>query len=84
MLLTSFLHAVLESNAKGVLELINSKLCSYANIGIVIKDIVALSRQFEGSNDLHQNGSYQGVGLRQEVGIVGDENSWCKTEILSD
>ena len=38
-----FLPAVLESDAKGVVELINSGSCIFSDIGVVISDIVALA-----------------------------------------
>ena len=43
----SFLPVVLESDAKAVVELINSETSTYADIGIIIRDIVTLSHQFE-------------------------------------
>ncbi|KAK2656680.1 hypothetical protein Ddye_009732 [Dipteronia dyeriana] len=43
---SGLLPVVLESDAKGVVDLINSGRCIYTDIGIVITVIMNLSRQF--------------------------------------
>ncbi|KAK0583808.1 hypothetical protein LWI29_003361 [Acer saccharum] len=43
---TGLLPAVMESDAKSVVELINTKCCSCADVGVIISDILALINFF--------------------------------------